>query len=195
MEGLFPYKPCVDYSALKITDEGRYSITKKYDSQQITSILLNLKNISTESTITDATACVGGDTINFGLHFQNVKSIELEPDNFDALVNNVQTFQMNNVILYNADAVKIFKWYTDILYIDPPWGGRGYKKYRNFDIYISKKRIDIWIEEILARKTKPKYIAIKLPFNYRFTRLMFLENTTIKSYQINSYVLLVIENR
>jgi predicted RNA methylase len=150
----------------------------------------DLSNLS----ITDSTACIGGDTINFALHFKSVTSIELEKNNFNALKNNVETYNLENVTLHNGDSTKIFDWYTDILYIDPPWGGKDYKSQKNIDLFLSKTvRIDKWLDEILRRKTRPLFIILKLPSNYRFTAFNFLPNVeTINAYQIRSYVLDII---
>ena len=40
--------------------------------------------------ITDATACIGGNTISFGKYFSNVISIELEEYNFKILEHNIK---------------------------------------------------------------------------------------------------------
>jgi len=193
MEDLFPQKEGIVYSNLKTTEEGAYSITRRRDAERIMTILKNtFKNIQTIS-ITDATACIGGDTLNFALVFGHVHSIEINNENFEALTNNVDVYKLNNVTLYNADAVKLFNWNTNVLYIDPPWGGKDYKKHKQLDLYISEKRLDCWLEEILLRKNRPQYVVLKLPINYHFNRLNFLVNVEhIRPYQIRSYVLVII---
>jgi predicted RNA methylase len=143
--------------------------------------------------ITDATACIGGDTLNFASNFGHVHSIEINSENFEALSNNVSVYEFNNVTLHNADSVLLFNWNTNVLYIDPPWGGKDYKKHTNLDLFMSEKRLDCWLEEILSRKNRPWYIVLKLPSNYNFGRLNFLLNIDhIKPYQIRSYVLVII---
>jgi hypothetical protein len=190
MEDIFPKKEGIDYSKLKTTEEGSYSVTRRRDAYKIIAILKTAFNNTHAMTITDSTACIGGDTINFALHFQHVDSIELNQDNYEVLKNNVLVYGLKNVTLYNADATNIFNWNTDVLYVDPPWGGPGYKTKTNLDLFLSEKRLDLWIEEILLRKTRPKHIVLKLPSNYNFSRLSFLAN--IQSYQIRTYVLVII---
>jgi hypothetical protein len=144
-------------------------------------------------TITDATACIGGDTLNFASHFAHVHSIELKEDNFKALTHNVDVYGFQNVTLHHADATKVFNWNTHVLYIDPPWGGKDYKQHTNLDLYIGDKRLDSWLEEILIRKNRPRHVLLKLPVNYHFNRLNFLANVdAIKPYQIRSYILILI---
>jgi tRNA/tmRNA/rRNA uracil-C5-methylase (TrmA/RlmC/RlmD family) len=131
MEDLFPQKEGIDYSKLKITEEGSYSITRRRDAERIMNILnATFKNIK-DLTITDVTACIGGDTLNFALRFKHVHSIELNTENFEALTNNVQVYGCNNVTLHNADSVKLFNWNTHVLYLDPPWGGKDYKQHKD----------------------------------------------------------------
>lgn len=193
MDEVFPLQEGIDYKLLKITEEGRYSVTRRRDADKIISILKStIKDIKTKS-ITDATGCVGGDTIHFGLNFQKVDSIEINPENFEALKNNVSIYGLDNVTFHSGDSVSIFNWKTDVLYIDPPWGGPNYKEILNLDLYMSSKRIDEWLEEILLRKNRPNYIVLKLPQNFNFVRFNFLSNVeTIKPYRIRSYILVII---
>jgi hypothetical protein len=194
MEDIFPKKDGIQYLNLKTTEEGSYSITRRRDADRIMLVLKGIFKHMNCMTITDSTACIGGDTINFALNFRHVHSIELKADNYDALVNNIEVYQLNNVTLHHADSVKLFNWNTDVLYVDPPWGGKDYKQYTNLDLYLSEKRLDVWLEEILSRKNRPRYVVLKLPANYNFNRLNFLINVeNIRPYQIRSYILVIIE--
>ena len=106
MEDLFPRKEGLDYSKLQTTDEGSYSITRRRDAERILHVLRNnFPNMST-MTITDATAYIGGDTLNFASQFGHVHSIELKDDNFRALTNNVEVYGFQNVTLHHADSTK-----------------------------------------------------------------------------------------
>lgn len=194
MEDLFPSKEGVDYSTLKMTEEGLFSITRRRDAQRIINILrTNFKNIETMS-VTDATGCVGGDTINLALHFKHVDSIEKNNENFEALSHNVKVFGLKNVTLHNDDSVKIFDWQTDVLYVDPPWGGKDYKSGKDIDLYMSEKRVDHWLEEVLKRKNRPQHIVLKLPANYNFPRLNELTNVKeIHAYNIRKYYLVCLD--
>jgi hypothetical protein len=193
MDSLFPYKQDIDYIKLKTTEEGLYSITRKRDSERILSIIkYNVKDLNTK-TITDGTACIGGDTIQFGLWFNHVHSIEINSDNFECLENNIKVYNLNNVTLYNGDCTTVFNWKTDVLYLDPPWGGPEYKGKVNLDLSIGNKRIDEWLDEILIRKNRPSFIFLKLPHNYNFKRLNFLVNVEmIKPFRVHNYVLIMI---
>jgi hypothetical protein len=193
MEEIFPFQEGLDYAKLLLTKEGEYSVTKKKDAERIIKIMRNVVGDLKSKTITDATGCVGGDTINFALNYNTVHSIEINPENFKALENNVQTYSLKNVFMYNGNAIEIFNWNCNVLYVDPPWGGPDYKTKKNLDLYMSSKRIDVWFEEILLKKMRPNYIIVKLPQNFNFRRFNFLSNVEhIKPYRIRSYILVVI---
>jgi 16S rRNA G966 N2-methylase RsmD len=112
----------------------------------------------------------------FGLNFGHVEAIEIDKDNFEALKNNVKVFKLKNVTLHQGDATKLFRWKTDILYVDPPWGGPDYKEKQNLDLYLGKERLDEFISLILQQEWRPHYVFIKLPRNYAFERLQNLPN-------------------
>ena len=192
MEDLFPKRDGLDMTKLKVTEEGSYSITRRRDAERIMYVLKGfLKNIS-NLTITDATSCNGGDTINFALSFAHVHAIEINKENFEALTNNVKVYNLNNVTLHNGDSTKMFNWNTNILYVDPPWGGKNYRQHEKLDLSLSNVRLDLWLGVILLRKNRPNHIILKLPFNYNFERFNRLINIdSIKPYQIRSYVLVI----
>lgn len=193
MEDLFPKKDGVEYQRLQSTAEGSYSITRRRDAERIMIVLGNIFKETKSMTITDATACIGGDTLNFALKFGHVHSIELNQENFEALENNVHIYDLHNVTLHHGDCTRLFNWNTHVLYIDPPWGGKDYKKHKELDLRLSDKRLDCWLEEILSRKNRPDYIVLKLPYNYNFKRLNFLLNIEyIRPYQIRSFVVVII---
>lgn len=174
MENVFPYKEKVDYSKLRMTPEGLYSITRRRDGEQIFDFLRSKLPEISKLSVTDATACVGGDTIQFSCYFRKVHSIEWKHDNFAVLQNNIDVFGATNVTLHHGDATKLFNWKTDVLYIDPPWGGPEYYKQPQIDLFMSSYRLDNWIEEVLSRDEYPKYIVLKVPQNYNVSRLHFL---------------------
>jgi tRNA/tmRNA/rRNA uracil-C5-methylase (TrmA/RlmC/RlmD family) len=115
MENVFPLREGIDYSNLRMTPEGLYSVTRRRDAENILSFLRSRISDISKRSITDATACVGGDTIHFSGYFRKVDSIEWKHDNFVVLRNNVEVYGLKNVILHEGDATKIFNWKTDVL--------------------------------------------------------------------------------
>jgi predicted RNA methylase len=193
MEEVFPLRDGIDYTRLSVTAEGEYSVTRRRDSERIMSIISKTVGGLKTKTVTDATGCVGGDTIPFALQSRFVNSIELNDDNFIALQNNVDVYGLENVTLHHGDCTTVFNWRTDILFVDPPWGGPTYKDTPTLELFLSAKRLDEWLEDVLLRKIRPSYIFLKLPHNYNFNRLNFLSNIElIKPYRIRNYILVSI---
>jgi hypothetical protein len=187
-EELFPKKSGVKYSKLKMTPEGEYSITKRKDGETVMKYMKSVLKTTRDKHITDLTGNVGGDTILFGLHFQKVDSIELNPENFEALRNNVEVFGLKNVTLHQGDSTKVYNWKTDVLYIDAPWGGPDYKEKAELDLYLGDTRVDEFVKEVLARENRPDYVFLKVPRNYKFDRF---ENS--KKFRIRGYYLILVK--
>jgi len=180
----FPYKKGVQYSNLKMTPEGEYSITRRDDGEVLLKHLKSVLGNLSEKHITDLTGNVGGDTILFGLHFKKVDSIELNPENFEALKHNVETFGLTNVTLHQGDSTKLFKWKSDVVYIDAPWGGPDYKEKQNLDLYLGTTRVDLFVHKILKRKNRPDYVILKVPRNYNFDRFPDAQKLKIRGFYI-----------
>jgi len=167
----FPKSRRVTYKSLRMTPEGEYSMTKRSDGEKLLRIMRGTLKSLKDKTITDLTGNVGSDTILFGLHFKDVKSIEINAENFEVLKHNVETYGLSNVELFLGDSTKLYNWDTDVLYIDAPWGGPDYKLKQNLDLFLGDVRLDTFLSEVITRKNKPSYIVLKLPRNYNFARL------------------------
>lgn len=193
MDEVFPLREGIDYKRLKLTTEGEYSVTRRRDADRILAIVNKTVGDLKQKTVTDATGCVGGDTIQFALRCLFVNSIELKAENVEALQNNVNVYNLQNVTIHHGDCTEIFNWKTDILFVDPPWGGPNYKENETLELYLSDKRLDEWLEKVLLKKIRPNYIFLKLPQNYNFNRLNYLPNIEIiKPYRIRNYILVSI---
>ena len=192
MENVFPYKEYVDYTKLKLSEEGEYSITKKKDAESILAFMKSILGTLDDKTITDATACNGGDTINFALRFKHVNSIEMKKENYEILTNNIRVFDLTNVRAYLGDSTKLYHWHTSVLYVDPPWGGPNYRDFKDLDLFIGDTRLDMWVESVLERENRPGHIFLKLPFNYNFRRLHFLPNVKqMISYRVRAPLVVI----
>jgi hypothetical protein len=191
MEDMFPRLAGVDYSKLMVTEEGSYSITRRRDADQIIHIIKSVVPECQTKSITDATGCIGGDTLNFATIFEKVHSIELNADNFEALKNNVGVYGFTNISLYRGDCTEVYKWASDVLYIDPPWGGPNYRTIQNLNLYLGKIRLDEWLEDILSGPYHPSFIFLKVPMNYNIKPLQFLSNIGIvRTFRIRTYHLI-----
>jgi len=183
---LFPRKLGVDYTKLKMTPEGEYSITKRKDGDILIKHMKTVVKGMKQKTIADLTGNVGGDTILFSLHFKEVKSFELNPENFDALKNNVEVFGLKNVELKQGDSTKLYDGNTDVMYIDAPWGGPDYKEKKDLDLFLGTERVDLYVQKVMGKEVRPKYVFLKLPANYNFERFAKFE---MKKFKIRGFYL------
>jgi precorrin-6B methylase 2 len=125
-----------------------------------------------------------------------VVSIELKHDNVLALQNNVRAFGATNVDIHEGDATKVLKWKTDVLYVDPPWGGPEYHKVPKLDIYFGGQRLDKWIELVLKHPNRPAYVILKLPRNYNFMNLRFLPNVMeTVFYRVHTFTVVLFQTK
>jgi hypothetical protein len=162
----FPESSGIDYHKLKLTNEALYSITGKKGSQFIANLIVKYYGTN-DLVITDATGNVGSDTITFALNFSKVNSIEINPINYDALVNNISVYNLRDKITaYNDDSIKkLQELEQDVIYIDAPWGGSSFKKYKYMKLYLgTHELVDIYKKF----KGKAKMFVFKVPPNYDF---------------------------
>lgn len=174
---LFPY---VDdkqkANNLKIDKESVHYISVRETASAITSIIsqymrTNWFMVSDDIVMTDITAGVGGNVISFGKHFKKVNAIEINKDRYEYLKNNIEIYGLTNIQVYNNDCIDIMNniEYHDIVFIDPPWGGKNYKKYKNLRLSLSSVPIEDICKKLFDKKNNictPKLIALKLPTNY-----------------------------
>lgn len=199
---LFPPTPSGSYKELMIDDETMTYITTPYNSEIITAIIeshipidVDLQDVS----ILDGTACVGGDSIAFGKIFGCVVAIEIKKYTYDMLVNNLLQYELYNVIPINEDCLKIFNRlnFIDIVYFDPPWGGKDYKNNNKLRLSIGDKYVDEVVNEVLnSTKNNVKLIVLKLPKNYDLKELYDLtkyNDVNYKLYELTKMYILVIE--
>jgi 16S rRNA G966 N2-methylase RsmD len=138
--------------------------------------------------ITEMTAGVGGNVLNFAKYFKYINAIEINKARFDYLNINVKLYSLQNVNTYNVDSMKLLieqnELIQDIIFFDPPWGGKDYKSHTSMRLSF----MDISIEDIcikLFQKNRIKIIVLKLPNNYDFD--FFKEE--LKLYDIVKYTL------
>jgi hypothetical protein len=164
---------------IRLTKEGVYSYTKREDGVKTIQFLKRFINSLHTRSVLDGTACVGGDTIMFGLNCRVVHAIEMDSENWNALQHNVNLYDLKNVHLHKGDTTSIYSEYpSDILYLDPPWGGLGYKQKDMVDLYLGDTRVDEFLQDsVLAKDSawRPQWIILKLPFNYNWERLTALD--------------------
>ena len=161
----FPFISKPLYNKLQIDDVGLYSISTPKNADIISKIIK--KNFLSQNIIvTDAMAGVGGNTLSFASFFYYVNSIEIDTKRFNYLVSNIGLYDKTNVLCIKGDYMDIiYKIYQDVIFIDPPWGGKSYKDFETVSITIGDNTLEDLCEKIRIDKLC-KMIILKLPLNY-----------------------------
>lgn len=204
---LFPKFNDVILNNLKIDDESISYITNPYDSKKIINIII--KHVSNnvqcneqcnENTIVDCTAGVGGDTIMFCKTFRSVISIELNEMRCELLKHNLKEYGLKNVTVLNGDSSIIIKKIqnVDIIYIDPPWGGKEYKTKENIRLLLSDIQLETFISNCFDEEKMtsiPKILVLKMPKNYDIKYLFdtLHDNFDIYVYKLRKLNILILE--
>jgi len=157
-----------------LTDKGIYSISKPFDTEWIMNCIKNSiqhKHNINDMIITDATAGLGGNTISFAKCFKEVNSVEINDVHFSVLCNNVNILDLLNVKLINDNYLnQLDKLDEDIVFIDPPWGGKKYHYIKYFNIRLGKISINTIINMLFKKGTK--YVILKCPYNTNITDIV-----------------------
>jgi 16S rRNA G966 N2-methylase RsmD len=171
--------PDMQNKHILMDDVSKYSITLPDKAEIISEIIKKNYQLRypednlDDLTITDAMACVGGNTLSFSSFFKNVNAIEINTTRFQYLVHNMKEYEKNNILFYNDNYLNLInKLDQHIVFIDPPWGGPIYKSQYKMDIMIqkdSKDEKEVKLDEIIDDIfTNPitKMIIYKLPTNH-----------------------------
>jgi 16S rRNA G966 N2-methylase RsmD len=171
-----------------LDDVGKYSITLPDKTKIITNLISKYLN-SKDLIITDAMACIGGDTLSFAKEFKSVNAIELDKTRFEYLKHNMSLFNCTNITFFNDDYLKLINTIKqDVIYIDPPWGGPDYKTKKNIKIKVGDKKLEEICDEIIEKKLC-KLLVLKLPYNYDLAELKFHE---LKMVVLNKIIIITI---
>lgn len=198
-----------DYSKIQIDDESFNYITIKeianYTSKvichHVVSDFLNPLKI----TICDLSAGVGGNTLSFSNYFKCVYAIEILKNRYEYLDNNLKVYKCKNVNTFNMCSIdfinnKMLEINPTVLFIDPPWGGNGYKKIHNLELTLGNYTLEQLIVVILNKFSnlyknleneteRNKFIILKLPKNYNIINFYKnIKNSCINNYIVKNYL-------
>jgi len=163
---LFPDNPKIDKTKLLITDESIYSITLPWDGIKVIKFIQHIIPVKLNKlVITDATANVGGDSLNFSNYFKTVNSVEINRLHCDALDNNIRVYKRNNINVICNNYLKVMnKLKQHMVYMDPPWGGTSYSTQTIVELKLGKYTLEQLINKIISANI----FIIKAPYNYDY---------------------------
>lgn len=156
-----------NFKRLMTTPVGKYSISSPRISKTIIDrmkIELGVRKLN-DLVITDGNGGAGGDTIHFAMNFKHVNTVEIVKQHCDIIKNNVEMYDLaNKVTLYCDDYFNVRdKISQDVVYFDPPWGGKDFKKLDKVDLFMN----DIPLYEIVNYYyEKVKMVVLKVPPNF-----------------------------
>jgi len=196
--------PIIDYSRLDVDETSYYSSLMPWQVMAVRNILYELIPPRDNIRILDATANIGVDSINFSLMYPNsrVYSCEIVPKIYLKLVNNTSAY--SNIKTIFGDFVSLLQTMErgefDVIYIDPPWGGRDYKNRVIDNLYLSVDNADPTrkLTAVLTRilyKQITSVVVVKVPNNFilRDTNNKLLKN--FKEKQVDKYFKLLFFTR
>lgn len=199
-KNLFPQfssgRKTIPYYRVNMTTIGLFSVSPSEQNEYMISNLLSPDFLEDKKLyIFDGTSCVGGDVINTINYCSSINvpinmiANELDGLNYDCLVKNVKLFEYSDrVKCYNKDTIKflfdddegdkLFKREyksrdsvrPNVLYFDPPWGGKDYKNYASLDLYIGNMNMDTLVQSVLDKMSKFQcidVIVLKVPYNFK----------------------------
>ena len=159
-------------SEFKTDETGIYSMTSAKIAEQLTNNIIKLFPENYKIRVTDATASIGGNTIPFLItdNFLLVNIVEKNAERFKMLKKNISVIKkkiIGDYLLFNDSYLKIYKdLRQDIVFIDPPWGGPDYYKYKNLILYLDEIHLGKICRRILLDIEDLKFIVIKTPKNF-----------------------------
>ena len=167
----------------KRKDEYMYTDVSLYSSADVSHSLKTAELVSkyydiSNKTLTEASACIGGNSWSFADKVKNINLIEIDKNNFKALKHNMGVVFNKEVIndtleykggktmnFYNDNYIKIRdKVGGDIIFYDPPWGGVDYKNEPQVGYSYNGKFYNL---EDMAKKSfykvPPELIVFRVP--------------------------------
>jgi 16S rRNA G966 N2-methylase RsmD len=174
----------ITYEKLKSDIEGMYSLSHKDDADVLSKII---KERYGELKILDGTAGIGGNTISFAIHFNNVIAIEKNTERFEYLKENINSLKLG-VKLINGNVLDYIKSEIfDVIFLDPPWGGPNYKFEKSLSLTLDNKPL---IDVVKDLKNNNKIIVMKLPFNYNMNDF---SKFNYQKHNIKNYLIVIID--
>ena len=173
------------------TDVSLYSSADVNHSLKTAELISKYYDISNK-TLTEASACIGGNSWSFADKVKNINLIEIDKNNFKALKHNMGVvFNKevdNNTLEYkpgktmkffNDNYIKI-KVGGDIIFYDPPWGGVDYKNEPQVGYTYNNKFYTI---EDMSKKSfydvPPELLVFRVPITSNILESDYKYKTTI----------------
>lgn len=172
----------MDFSRFKTVDESRYSCLMPWHVEQVRTIFK--KEIPNAKVLEDRTAHIGCDAINFSDLYPkaDIFAYEIDSKVAEILKQNIKAYRKTNIQVIVGDSSKLpLHESSDVVYLDPPWGGVDYKLEKKMHLFLGERPIAELIAEYLPQAT----VVLKGPTNLHEKDLE-IPGAKIKTYLIRT---------
>lgn len=167
------YPESVDYTLFYAVPESIYSSELPFHIAPWIRLLKNevVKDTTTATTALNMTANIGAFDINAANYFNNlsIDAVEIGRCPFTALERNIDSFklgkQIHAVLDDSIDYIDNTSKHYDFVYMDPPWGGPGYKKSSDLKLKLSGVDVHDVVNRIFDKKISG-VVLLKAPTNF-----------------------------
>ena len=168
---------------VQLDEVAEYSVTDSKTADSLSELLLAF--IPADSTVTDACACVGGNTLSFARYFAHVQSCEYDRTRFDMLNHNLSLLSsspapsappvpphvpsVSTILASYLDVMSI--WRQHAVFIDPPFGA-------DFELHplvhptLADRGMGQLVRQLFQQSRPTKAVLLKLPRNVDWHRIM-----------------------
>ena len=179
----FPTKDLDVLARIQLTEESLYSSTTLAHASYIRDIikLYYEEDEYKDLVITDATSCIGGTIMACIEPFGEINAVELNPIHAKIMKHNLATvFPNKHINIINDNFISIattFKPKSNVVILDPPWGGCDYYKEVNLKLYLNDKDGNAveMVDIINMMRDETDIVLARVPFNYDMDRLKLVK--------------------
>ena len=162
---------------IQLDSVAEYSVTDSVTADTLTALLLAF--IPADSTVTDACACVGGNTLSFARHFAHVQSCEFDRTRFDMLNHNLALLSSASTATPSVSVSTILASYLDVLpiwrqqavFVDPPFGS-DFELHSLVHPTLAELGMGQLVRALFQQSRPSQAVLLKLPRNVDWRRIM-----------------------
>lgn len=167
---------------LRFHDEGLFSMTSAdaaYIMNDHIARLHFLQSLARGIEITDGCACCGGNVMSLmcDKRYLTINAVEWKPETFRMLDHNVkktknfrpcQTKGVNVNLFVGSYLSKMDTLTQDVVLLDPPWGGTGYRQNPVIDLSLDGMSIVQIVNHLYTKREQnlTKYVILKVPTHW-----------------------------
>jgi 16S rRNA G966 N2-methylase RsmD len=143
----------------RFSDVSLFSTTP-YDQSIYTVELIKQFVDTSQKTILDSSACIGGNTIQFCKNFKKVFAVELYRKHTELMKHNLKVKNINNCEVINDNILNV-DMNTDIIFYDPPW-----ENLQDGDYYYESGNKKVFLKNLVENHKEKEIIILKVENAY-----------------------------